>query len=92
MWYSHLLFSVKLNTERKVRFPMAIIRSGFDRRSNINRRGMRLDVRHDRRSKERRNPGERRHRWIRTSEWSSTDINIRNQYYWAMINQDIRQA
>ena len=71
---------------------MSTIRSGLDRRSNINRRGMRLDVHHDRRKKERRNIGERRHRWIRTSEWSSADMNVRNQYYWAMINRDKRQA
>lgn len=66
---------------------MEMIRSGLDRRSNVNRRAMTLDVGKDRRKKERRRPGERRHRWIRTSEWSSIDLGLRNQYYWDMLNQ-----
>jgi hypothetical protein len=70
---------------------MAVIRSGFDRRSNVNRRAMDLNVQDDRRRQERRIPGERRYRWIRTSEWSSIDLGIRNQYYWDMISQKKRR-
>ncbi len=64
---------------------MAVIRSGFDRRSNVNRRQMHLTVNFDRRINERRQVGELRNKWVRTSQWSSVDQEQMNRYFWHML-------
>ncbi len=66
---------------------MTTPRSGLDRRSNINRRQMILEFETDRRRIERRELGERRGKWVRSSQWSSIDLSLRNRYFWAIINK-----
>ncbi|MBA3009823.1 MAG: hypothetical protein KKF12_00920 [Proteobacteria bacterium] len=64
---------------------MKIIRTGIDRRSNINRRLMMLTSFLDRRKEERRESGERRDLWVRFSEWSSVNLDLRNRYFWELL-------
>ncbi|MDD9305130.1 MAG: hypothetical protein HUK40_23460 [Desulfobacter sp.] len=65
---------------------MTILRSGIDRRSNINRRHMALSPKSERRSAERREQGERREKWVRCSQWRSIDLDQMNQYFWHCLN------
>ncbi|WP_022669371.1 hypothetical protein [Desulfospira joergensenii] len=65
---------------------MKFFRSNIDRRSNVNRRQMDLgSASPDRRAGERRFSGERRNEWVRSSKWSSFDIQVRNRYFWTLI-------
>ena len=67
---------------------MTKIRSGFDRRSNINRRHISIPVRTERRRAERRNTLERRGKWVRASKWSSVDHDQLNRYFWYLLNSN----
>ncbi|MCG8617708.1 MAG: hypothetical protein MI802_15930 [Desulfobacterales bacterium] len=65
---------------------MSFVRSGLDRRGNINRRQMSIDPPVERRLGERREQRERRQGWVRCSEWSSIDLSLRNQYFWNILS------
>lgn len=64
---------------------MRAIRTDIDRRSNINRRQMILESSLNRRREERRILGERRELWVRSSKWSSVNLELRNRYFWELL-------
>lgn len=65
---------------------MNLLRSNIDPRSNINRRQLNIDSeKPEQRKYERRISGERRGCWVRSSEWSSFDLQLRNRYFWSIL-------
>ncbi len=64
---------------------MKINRSGIDRRSVINESQKIVTTSLKQKTKEQRITEEPIDMWVKFSEWSSVNLDIRNRYFWALF-------